>query len=189
MNSQTYVNILIINFINHIPLPTKNRVHNFSLFMSWLFCHLDVGGKPLLLYHVEPHIWLSLLHYPLKDTNASYFPIMLLMSFLWGFWQSGLTPPAKKKKKKKTKRAAWKVLGFGKQWYTLLWFCDSWHPLNPRLFSHNKTPLLLFDKSQQCLQINSGSFGTQALRQLDQHGHLFCQREREESTLGTGEII
>lgn len=164
--------------------------------MLWLLCYSDrnlsyvwCGEKLLHLYHVKPHLWLSLLQHPSKDTNASYFPFMLLMSFLWGFWQSGLIPLAEKRKKKRADRAAWKALGFGKQWHALLWFCDSWHPPNPRHSPHNKTPLLLFDKSRQCLQIDSGSFGTQALRQLDQHGHLSCQREREESRLGKGETI
>lgn len=94
-----------------------------------------------------------------------------------------------KGKKKGLTELPEKHWGLGKQWHALLCFRDSWHPPNPRHSPHNKTPLLLFDKSQQCLQIDSGSFGTQALRQLDQHGHLSCQREREESRLGKGETI
>lgn len=78
--------------------------------MLWLLCYSDrnlsyvwCGEKLLHLYHVKPHLWLSLLQHPSKDTNASYFPFMLLMSFLWGFWQSGLIPLAEKRKKKKKK--------------------------------------------------------------------------------------
>lgn len=75
--------------------------------MSWLLCRSDrslsyvwCGEKSFHLFHVKPHLWLSLFQHPLKDTNASYFPFTLLVSPLWGFWQSGLTPLAEERRKK-----------------------------------------------------------------------------------------
>lgn len=126
---------------------------------------------------------------PKRTQMLLIFHSFIVMSSLWGFWQKWVNSSSRGKKKKGLTELPEKHWGLENNGTPLLWFCDSWHPPNPRHSPHNKTPLLLFDKSHQCLQIDSGSFGTQALRQLDQHGHLSCQREREESRLGKGETI